>query len=228
MTTIAIVGAGRGLGAATARRFGREGFDVALLSRSQENVDGVAADLRAKGLQARGYSANVRDTRSLTRALGKAEEELGTIEVLAYSPLPQKDFLRPVLETTAEDLTAAVEFSILGPVAAVNQVLPGLRDLGRGSILFVNGGSAALPNRKVAGTSIAFAGETAYASMLRDTLADAGVQVGQLIVPGAITVGHPTHDPDVLADLLWHLHTHADRFRAYAEDLPGAWEPTPG
>ena len=35
MTTIAIVGAGRGLGAAVARRFGSEGFDVALLSRSQ-------------------------------------------------------------------------------------------------------------------------------------------------------------------------------------------------
>ncbi len=32
---IAIVGAGRGLGATVARRFGSEGFDVALLSRSQ-------------------------------------------------------------------------------------------------------------------------------------------------------------------------------------------------
>ena len=35
MTTIAIVGAGTGLGAAVARRFGAEGFAVALVSRSQ-------------------------------------------------------------------------------------------------------------------------------------------------------------------------------------------------
>ncbi len=35
MTTIAIVGAGRGLGGAVARHFGSEGFDVALLPRSQ-------------------------------------------------------------------------------------------------------------------------------------------------------------------------------------------------
>jgi NAD(P)-dependent dehydrogenase (short-subunit alcohol dehydrogenase family) len=35
MTTIAIVGVGRGLGTAAACRFGREGFDIALLSRSR-------------------------------------------------------------------------------------------------------------------------------------------------------------------------------------------------
>ncbi len=44
-TTIAIIGAGPGLGRATARRFGREGFAVALLSRTQENVDQLAAEL---------------------------------------------------------------------------------------------------------------------------------------------------------------------------------------
>lgn len=42
MTTIAIVGAGPGLGAAVARRFGAEGFAVGLISRNQERVDGGA------------------------------------------------------------------------------------------------------------------------------------------------------------------------------------------
>jgi short-subunit dehydrogenase len=50
LTTIAIVGAGRGLDAALARRFGAVGFSVALVSRSQENVDELAnaicSDLR--------------------------------------------------------------------------------------------------------------------------------------------------------------------------------------
>ncbi len=39
MHTIAIVGAGPGLGAAVARRFGREGFAVALISRDQAKLD---------------------------------------------------------------------------------------------------------------------------------------------------------------------------------------------
>jgi hypothetical protein len=96
-----------------------------------------------------------------------------------------------------------------------------MRYLGHGSILFVNGGSAARPNPQVAGTSIAFAGESAYARMLHDTLAPEGIQVGQLIIPNAVRPGHPTHDPAILAGKLWHLHTHADEFRLYAEEMPG-------
>ena len=57
MTTIAIIGAGPGLGAAVARRFGAEGFAVALVSRSQEHADGLAAQLVSDGVQARGFAA---------------------------------------------------------------------------------------------------------------------------------------------------------------------------
>jgi NADP-dependent 3-hydroxy acid dehydrogenase YdfG len=222
MTAIAIVGAGGGLGAAAARKFGAEGFDIALISRSQDRLDALAADLRSEGFKAQGYAANVRDPAALITALDRASQDLGTIEVLEYSPLPQKEFLRPVLETTVDDLAGAVEFSVYGPVTAVQQVLAGMRSVGHGSILFVNGGSGARPNPKVGGTSIAFAAEGAYARMLHDTLAPENIQVGQLIIPGAIQPGHPTHDPAVLAGKLWHLHTHPQEFRVFAEDLPAA------
>jgi hypothetical protein len=56
--------------------------------------------------------------------------------------------------------------------------------------------------------------------MLHDTLGSEGIQVGQLIVPGAIRPGHPTHDPDVLAGRLWYLHTHPQEFRVFAEEMP--------
>lgn len=219
MTTIAIVGAGPGLGTAVARRFGAEGFAIALVSRNQERLDQLAADLRAEGVTARGYAADVRDSKSLTAALGRAAEELGTIEVLEYSPIPQREFLRPVLETTVDDLTAAVEFSVLGPVTAVQQVLPGMRSLGRGTVLFVNGGSGARPNPAVAGTSVAFAGESAYASMLHGVLGPENIHIGQLIIPGAIRPGHPTHDPAVLAEKLWTIHTDRGEFRTFADQL---------
>ena len=143
MTTIAIVGAGPGLGAASALRFGREGFAVALISRSQENVDRLAARLAAGGFTARGYAANARDPQALTGALDAAAADLGPIEVLQYSPAPAKDFMKPVLETTAADLVGPVEQSVYGSVTAVRQVLPGMRELGRGTVLFINGGSAA-------------------------------------------------------------------------------------
>ncbi|WP_432394031.1 SDR family NAD(P)-dependent oxidoreductase [Pseudarthrobacter sp. L19] len=215
MTTIAIIGAGSGLGAAVARRFGAEGFSVALLSRNQGRVDALAETLSAEGIEAKGFAADVRDPASITRALEAATETLGPIEVLQYSPLPQKDFMRPVLETTPADLVGPVEFSIYGPVAAVHQVLPGMRFLGKdkGTILFVNGGSAVKPGRNVTGTSVAFAGQAAYAQLLNEVLGEEGIQVSQLIIGGRIIDGDPEKDPAVLAGHLWDLHTKRDRFR---------------
>ncbi|OUE20758.1 2,3-dihydro-2,3-dihydroxybenzoate dehydrogenase [Clavibacter michiganensis] len=219
MTTIAIVGAGAGLGAAVARRFGAEGFAVALISRSQERVDELARTLADEGITARGYVANVRDHVALAAALDRAAQELGPVEVLQYSPLPQKEFLRPVLETTPGDLVGAFEFSIQAPVAAVHQVLQGMRVLGRGTVLFINGGTAVQPLPKYAGTSIAFAGESAYGQMIHEALAGDGIHVGQLIIPGAITPGHPTKDPRALADTLWAMHEERGDFRRFAADM---------
>ncbi len=215
MTTLAIIGAGSGLGAAVARRFGREGFSVALISRSQSRVDALAADLAADGVDARGFTADVRDPASVERALADAQSALGTIEVLQYSPLPDKTYLRPVLETTHHDLVAPVEFSIYGPVAAVHQVLPGMRYLGanRGTILFVNGGSAVTPNGAVTGTTVAFAGLSAYAQVLHEQLQGEGIAVSQLIIGGAIEPGSKDKDPEVLAEQLWTLHTGRTTFR---------------
>ncbi|MDO9380981.1 MAG: SDR family NAD(P)-dependent oxidoreductase [Nocardioidaceae bacterium] len=215
MTSIAIIGAGAGLGAAVARKFGSEGYSVGLISRNQARVDALAATLVADGVQAAGFAADVRDPASISAALEQVTETLGPIEVLQYSPLPQKDFMRPVLETTPADLVGPVEFSIYGPVAAVHQVVPGMRFLGenKGTILFVNGGSAVKPGRDVTGTSVAFAGQAAYAELLNEVLGEEGIQVSQLIIGGAIVEGDEDKDPAVLADHLWDLHTKRDRFR---------------
>ncbi|MBP2318160.1 NADP-dependent 3-hydroxy acid dehydrogenase YdfG [Nesterenkonia lacusekhoensis] len=161
----------------------------------------------------------MREPESLIAALDRAGQELGHIEVLSYNPLPQKEFLRPLLESTVTDIKAAVEFSVYGPVAAVHQVLQGMRFLKRGSVLFVNGGSAVQPVQHFAGTSIGFAGETAYAEMLDQAMKDEPIYVGQLIIPGAIIPGDEQKDPEVLAEKLWQMHAQRSEFRVYATEL---------
>jgi short chain dehydrogenase len=88
MPVIAIVGAGPGLGLSVARRSGREGFTVALISRSAANLERLAAELAASGIEAAGFAADVRDRRSLTAALSATAERSGPVDVLEYSPAP--------------------------------------------------------------------------------------------------------------------------------------------
>ncbi|MFF7656213.1 SDR family NAD(P)-dependent oxidoreductase [Streptomyces sp. NPDC007983] len=220
MTTFALVGAGPGLGLATARRFGTAGHAVALIARDAEKLDGLTADLARDGIQARGYPADVLDIESLNATLYTAAADLGPIEILQYSPVPQAHFMKPVLDTSADDLDAPLAFSAKGPVTAVNAVLPGMRELGRGTLLFVNGSSAVRSNPKVAGTSIAFAAESAYARMLHDALAPENIHAAQLIIPGAIRPDAEHSSPDALAQRLYDIHTERDGFRHYSEPLP--------
>ncbi|MET7695103.1 SDR family NAD(P)-dependent oxidoreductase [Streptomyces sp. NPDC005483] len=220
MTTFALIGAGPGLGLSTARRFGAAGHSVALIARDAEKLDGLTADLARDGIRARGYTADVLDIESLTAALYAAAADLGPVEILQYSPVPQAHFMKPVLDTSADDLDAPLAFSVKGPVTAVNAVLPGMRELGRGTLLFVNGSSAVRPNPKVAGTSIAFAAESAYARMLHDALAVENIHAAQLIIPGAIRPDAEHSSPDVLAQRLYDIHTKRDGFRHYSEPLP--------
>ncbi|MFF8315739.1 SDR family NAD(P)-dependent oxidoreductase [Streptomyces bobili] len=221
MTTFALIGAGPGLGLATARRFGAAGHTVALLARDPQRLDDLTAELAGDGVEARGFAADVLDIESLTAALYAAGTSLGPIEILQCSPVPRADFMKSVLDTGADDLDAPLAFSVKGPVTAVNAVLPGMRELGRGTLLFVNGSSAVRPNPNVAGTSIAFAAESAYARMLHDALAPENIHAAQLIIPGAIRPDAEHSSPDVLAERLYDIHTERDGFRHYAEPLPG-------
>jgi NADP-dependent 3-hydroxy acid dehydrogenase YdfG len=206
MPTIAIVGAGPQFGQSVARAFGAHGFDVALIARRRDALDELVRDLADHDITAAGFVADVRDREALTTALADAEQQLGPIEVLSYSPLPSRDYLHPLDETTLDQVQDAFAFSVLGSMTAVQAVLPGMRQRGRGSLLFTSGGSAITPNPKVAGTSIAMAGEAAYAQMLRDTLAADGVNVGHLVVRVAIAPGSGLGDPDALAGHIWELH----------------------
>jgi NAD(P)-dependent dehydrogenase (short-subunit alcohol dehydrogenase family) len=220
VTTFALVGAGPGLGLAAARRFGAAGHHVALLSRNAAHLEALTGELDGEGIRARGFTADVLDPASLTAALDTAAKELGPIEILQFSPVPRGDFMKPVLETTADDLEDPLAFSVKGPVTCVHAVLPGMRELGRGTLLFVNGGSAIRPNPKVAGTSVAFAAESAYAAMLHDALAPENIHAAQLVVPGAIRQDAEHSSPDALAERLYAIHAERDAFRHYAEPMP--------
>ena len=213
MPVIAIIGAGPGLGAAVARRFGREGFSIALISRDQSKLDAMAAELQAAGFTASGFAADVREPAALEDALARAAAELGPITTLQYSPLPSRDYLKPVLDLTPELALEALRFSALGLIHAVRAVLPAMRDAGDGSVILINGGTSVKARAGFAGTSVAFPAESAYGEMLHDALEPEGIRVIQLVIPGGIPQLELPNGIDDVADRIWELQAVAGPFR---------------
>jgi NADP-dependent 3-hydroxy acid dehydrogenase YdfG len=203
--SLLIVGAGPNLGLAVARRFGREGFAVGLISRRDSSLVELEGQLRLDGITAAGAAADIRDSSALAAAIGTLAAELGPVEVLEYSPLPAPEFMKPVLETTVEDVRGPLEFSVLGAVAASQAVIGPMREAGRGTILFTTGGAAVNPYPARAGVGISFAGEVAYARMLHDALRDEGIHVAHTAIAGRIAPG-ADNEPDDVAEVLWTHH----------------------
>ena len=218
MPTIAIVGAGPQFGLSTARIFGAHDYRVALIARSRDRLVDLSSQLTAQGVEAAGFPADVRDGAALTGALAEAAERFDGIDVLSFSPLPARDYLQPVLQTTPEQAQAAFEFSVLGTMRSVQAVLPAMRERGQGSLLFTSGGSALTPNGNVAGTSISMAGEAAYITMLHEALAPENIYVAHLVVRVGIAAGAQPGDPDDLAAQLWQLHEERTQFRVVVGD----------
>jgi NAD(P)-dependent dehydrogenase (short-subunit alcohol dehydrogenase family) len=210
--SIVIVGAGPNLGLAIARRFGREGLPAGLVSRDQAKLDGLVEQLEADGIQAAGAAADIRDPDALARAIGALADRLGAVEVLEYSPLPAPEFMKPILDTTADDIRGPLEFSIIGAVAAVQAVLAPMREAGRGTILFTTGSAFLTLNPERAGVGVSFSGEVAYARMLHDVLAREGIHVAHTAINGRIAPGED-FEPDEIADLLWRHHAERGDFQ---------------
>jgi NADP-dependent 3-hydroxy acid dehydrogenase YdfG len=210
--SIVIVGAGQNLGLAVARRFGREGLPVGLISRNADKLGQLARGLRDEGLTASSAAADIRDAAELQAAIRRLADDLGPVEVLEYSPLPAKEFMKPILETTVDDIRGPLEFSVLGAVAAATAVVDGMLERGSGTILYTTGGAAINPYPLRAGVGISFAGEVAYARMLHDELRDKNIHVAHTAIGGRIAPDGD-HAPDDVAEVLWRHHVDRAEFQ---------------
>ena len=211
MPTIAIIGAGRGLGLSIAKRFGREGFAVGLVSRTQKNLDGLAAELTGAGVEAAGFAADAADTFALAAAVDRITERFGPIDVLSFSPsAPGVPELAPVAitEVTLEAVRPQLDFYLGGGLAAAQQVLPAMTGRGAGTILFTTGGSSANPGMMPAFGNIAIGAGAlrTYALSLHAAVAEQGVYVAH--VPLSVWIGHggPETQPDTIAEHYWDLY----------------------
>src|ERR1700741_3821725 len=85
MKTFLSIGAGPGMGLATAERFAREGFQVVLAARSVARTQELAERLMAKGYRASARKVDSADPNSVAELVADVERQHGAIDVLHYN-----------------------------------------------------------------------------------------------------------------------------------------------
>ena len=146
----AVVGAGEGLGRSLAAKFAGEGFDLALISRSEQGSRAAAAAVAARpGATARFFAADATQPCTIEEALSAAAREMGEVQVLIYNVRDRFTRCEPLAMTYAQ-LEDIYRVEVVGAFAAAKSVIPAMRERGSGTLLFSSAtaalrGSGAFP-----------------------------------------------------------------------------------
>lgn len=200
---VVIVGAGPGVSAGVARKFGNEGYRVVLAARKIESLERYTKELSELGIEAYGIQADAADTLSLTSAFAQIKQQYGTPDVLVYNAA----VISQVKPTALSEAQLIDEFkvNVVGALTSVQQVIDDLIERKQGSILFTGGGFAVAPAASYSSLSIGKAGIRSLAYTLSEELQPHGIFVGTVTIAGYVAKDS-FYDPDAIAEQFWILH----------------------
>jgi serine 3-dehydrogenase len=178
--TIFITGATAGIGAASARRFAKDGWRVVGTGRRRARLDVLAAELGEAFLP---LEADVRDSAAMGAAVDALPEAFRAVDLLLNNAglAPPLD---PLQQADLEPSLQSIETNVTGLVALTRKLLPGLIER-RGAVINLSSVAATYPYRggAVYGGTKAFV--TQFSLDLRSDLHGTGVRVTS-IEPGMI------------------------------------------
>lgn len=189
---VLITGASRGIGAATARLFAQEGWNVAVhYNASRAAAEQLAAELTGLGVKAVPIQADVADPEQAERLVRETEGALGPLDAVicnAGVALPQQ----LLTDTTADQWRRLMSVDLDGMFYTLRAAVPGMVRQKRGSIVTVSsmwgitGGSCETPY------SAAKAGVIGLTRALAKELGPSGIRVN-CVAPGVIDTAMNGH-----------------------------------
>ncbi|NUP09144.1 MAG: SDR family NAD(P)-dependent oxidoreductase [Polyangiaceae bacterium] len=227
--TIAIFGAGTGLGASVAARFGREGYRVALVARRAGPLEERVAELSRAGIEAAAFPADLTNRASIPALIRSIEDKLGAIDVVLYAPVTPEVGFVPAVQLDAAKLEPLAALLTFAPIELAHALLPGMIARGDGAIVIGGGLSAIHTMPGMSGVGPVMAATRNYVFTLNAELKDKGVYAGAITIGALIerSAGHramtsggtpldsfPVVNPDDLAEEVWSLVTKRDRVEA--------------
>jgi len=175
-----VAGVGPGNGTALARRFAAEGYRIALLARQKSSFASLAEELPL----ARGYECDVSDAATVAATFGAIRAELGEIEALLFNA--GSGVFADVEAITPEQFEAAWRVNALGALLCAQQVIPGMKAKGRGSIIFIGATASRRGGPRTAAFAPAKAAQRSLAESMAKSLGPTGIHVALIIVDGVV------------------------------------------
>ncbi|HEX6514411.1 MAG TPA: SDR family oxidoreductase [Nocardioidaceae bacterium] len=199
---IVVVGAGPGLGAAVAHRFGGGGFGVGLVARDRLRLDAMAGELADRGVDASVADADITDEVALAAAVTRLAEGAGRVDVLHFNPSRFRH--KDPLHLSVAELLDDVRLGVGGLLTSVQAARP---FMGPGSRVSATGSMAAdKPWHEAASLGVQKAALRNLVRSVDATLRGEGVRAMSLTVNGTLAAGTP-FAPDRVADALFHAVT---------------------
>jgi short-subunit dehydrogenase len=199
---VLILGAGPGLSASIARRFGREGFAVTLVARRAEALAELANELGAGGVTVDTATADAADPAAFRAALDGIAARV-TPGVVIYNAA--RIAADNVLTAELDYLLSAYAVDAVGVISAAQVFTPAMRAAGSGTFIATGGYAAVTPLPAYATLGLGKAGLRAAVRLMHDELKADGVHASTVTIAGEIARGTAT-DPDLIADTYWDLH----------------------
>jgi NAD(P)-dependent dehydrogenase (short-subunit alcohol dehydrogenase family) len=205
--TAVVAGVGPGLGESVARRFHDEGCSVALLARSSDHVERLAADL---GDRALAVQADVADRDAVAAAFDRVREAFGPVDVLVNNASAAS--WDGLLECDPASFDRALDVGARGAFLCSREAASDMVAGDGGTVVFTGATTSVRGREGAVGFSAAkFAARGLAESMARE-LGPEGVHVAHVVLDGgilppdrAVEEEAAYLDPDAIAESYWRL-----------------------
>ncbi|HZY66988.1 MAG TPA: SDR family NAD(P)-dependent oxidoreductase [Devosia sp.] len=180
-----VTGAGSGIGAAAAIAMAQAGADVALASRTPDEIEKVADTIRQLGRRALPVAADIADEADAQKLFSEIKREFGRLDiVLANAGV--NGVWAPIDELKPEEWDETIRINLRGTYLTLHHAVPLMGDGGSIIITASINGTRTFTTAGASAYSTTKAGQLALGQMLALELAPRGIRVN-VICPGAIS-----------------------------------------
>ncbi len=205
-----ISGVGPGTGSALARRFGENGYRVALLARSEERLAALEKELP----NAKGYRCDVSDPAQVDAAASAVEGDLGNPAVVIHNAVGGA--FGTFLEIDPQILNRNFQINTMGLLYLARRFAPAMVAAGKGAFLATGNTSALRGKAGFAGFAPTKAAQRILAEAMARDLGPKGVHVAYVVVDAVIDLEWTRKrwperpddffiKPAAIADEIWHV-----------------------